>query len=287
MIRSNWWIAICTASTASVRLRRSLLAVLLLAGLAGPGVLRAQDEKLPKGETILDKYVEVTGGKAAYDKLHNRVIKGTFAVPAQGLELTMGIYEASPNKTYMVLESDAIGKIEKGTEGDLAWELNPMTGPRLQEGEEKAVALRGATFDAVQNWRKLYKQAECVGLETIDGKPCYKVVLTAKAGPPETRYYDKESNLIVKTEMNMPSPMGSIPIESYASDYKRVDGILMAHKVRVLAMGVERNMMFESVEHNVKLPEDRFKLPAEIQALVDSAKEKPKTDTESGKPQKP
>lgn len=287
MIRSTPWTVTRIASTASARLRRTSLAVLLLAGLAGPNVLRAQEEKLPKGEAILDKYVEVTGGKAAYDQLSNRVVKGTFAVPAQGLELSLAIYEAKPDKSYTMLESDAIGKIEKGTNDGVAWELQAMTGPRLLEGDEKAVALRGATFDAAQNWRKLYKKVECVGVEIVDGKPCYKVVLTAKAGPQETRYYDKQSGLVVKTAMDMPSPMGTIPIESYASDYKSVDGILMAHKVRVLAMGMERLMTFTSIEHNVKLPEDRFKLPEEIQALVDAAKEKPATGAESSKPKKP
>ena len=47
---------------------------LVLIGLAGfaPSVF-AQDEPLPKAETILDRYVEVTGGKAAYEKRKNIV----------------------------------------------------------------------------------------------------------------------------------------------------------------------------------------------------------------------
>ena len=43
----------------------------------------------------------------------------------------------------------------------------------LIEGEERALMLRGATFDAVPDWRKLYKQAECIGLEPVDGRASF------------------------------------------------------------------------------------------------------------------
>lgn len=271
----------CGRPTTFAGLIRSILPALVLVCLLGPNVLRAQEDKLPKAETILDKYVEVTGGKAAYAKLNNRVTKATVELLGQGLKFSLTIYAARPNKMYTLTESEAFGKKEGGTDGDVVWEIGLMTGPQIKEGEERALALRGATFDAVQDWRKLYKKAECVGVEAIDGKPCYKVVLTAKEGSPETRYYDKESNLVVKTEMSLKLPMGTIPFESYASDYKRVDRILLPHKARVMVMGSERIMTIESIKHNVEMPKDRFKLPEDIQTLVDKKK------NEKSKPEKP
>ena len=63
--------------------------------------------------------------------------------------------------------------------------------------------------------------------------------------------------------------MGSIPMASFISDYKPVDGVLYAHSVRVVVMGQERVLKTESIRHNVDLPADRFDLPAEIRALTD------------------
>ena len=271
----------CGRPTTFAGLIRSILPALVLVCLLGPSALHAQDDKLPKAEVILDKYVEVTGGKAAYGKLTNRVTKATFEMVGQGLKFSMTIYGARPDKMYAVMESEAFGKIEKGTDGKVAWEINVMTGPQIKEGEERALALRGATFDAVPDWRTLYKKAECVGVETVADKPCYKIVLTPKEGQPETRYYGKESNLLVKIELTLMLPTGTIPFESYASDYKRVDGILIPHKTRVMVMGLERIMTIESVKHNVKMPKDRFKLPEDIQTLVDKKK------NEKSKPEKP
>jgi len=269
----------------------AILPTLLLAGLCAANVHAQRAEKLPKADAILDKYVEVTGGKAAYAKLNNRVSKATFEIPAQGLKADLTVYGARPNKLYTLLESDVLGKIEKGTDGKVAWELNMMTGPQLKEGDERAFLMREATFDSATQWRKLYKKVECVGLEPVDGQPCYKVILTPAEGAPVTRFYDQQSGLLVKTQTSITVPMGTIPVESYASDYKPVDGVLFPHKVRVLAMGMERLITTHSVEHNIKMPKERFKLPEDIQVLIEKQRseqaEVTGEDKPAGEPKKP
>ena len=245
---------------------------LLLGWAGGANLVLASDEDLPKGEVILDKYVEATGGKAAHEKLHNRVVKGTFEMPAMGMKAAMTGYSAEPNKSYFLMESDALGKIEEGTNGDVAWATAPMTGPRCKEGADKARALRDADLHADVNWRKHFKEAKCVGVEDIDGRPCYKVVMTPSEGEPLTCYYDKQSHLLSKVDVTFEGPMGKMPIEVFSTDYKKVDGILMSHTTRVKVMGQERVLKIESIQHNVDIPADRFKLPDEIQALVDAAK---------------
>ena len=149
-------------------LSTSMLLTLVLVCFAAPGVLLASEDERPSAEAILDKYVEVTGGKAAYAKLNNRLTKATFEMVGQGLKFSMTIYAARPNKMYTLMESEAFGKIEKGTDGELAWEINVMTGPQIKEGEERALLLRGAAFDAVPGWRKLYKKVESFGIEDIN-----------------------------------------------------------------------------------------------------------------------
>ena len=56
-------------------------------------------------------------------------------------------------------------------------------------------------------------------MEPIDGAVCYRVVLTPKEGQPETRYYDKKTSLLVRTNMIMKTEMGEIPAEMSVSDY--------------------------------------------------------------------
>ena len=228
----------------------------------------AQSDDLPKAETILDRYIEVTGGRAAYEKLKNRVSKGTFDIAAAGIKGTIMLYQAAPDKLYSITELPGMGTVKEGSNGTVAWEQNPMMGPHLKQGKEKATALREAAFNAELHWRKLFKKVQTKGIEDVNGKPAYKVELTPVEGNPETRYFDKESGLHVKTTTVYPSQMGDIPAEVLVRDYKEVDGVKIAHKIVLDFAMQEMVLTFEKIEHNVDLPKDRFDLPADIKALL-------------------
>ena len=233
-----------------------------------PSILHAAEEKMPEGETILDRYVEATGGMEAYEDINNRVTRGTFEIVQAGIKATMTIYHARPNRMYTLLESDALGKIEKGSNDEVAWELSVMSGPRIMEGQEKAGILLDATFDKFANWRKIYEKAECIGVETINSNPCFKVVMTPKTGKPPTLYFDCETNLLVKVKSIIEHQMGDIPIEVFISYYIKVDSILISKKSKVKVMNQERIITIDSIEHNAEIPKDIFTLPNEIYALV-------------------
>lgn len=242
-------------------------ALLICAG----ALFAAADDALPKAETVLDHYVEVTGGKAAYEKRKTEITTGTFEMPAQGLKGTMTRYSAAPDKSYSVIELEGIGKMEQGTLNGIAWDKNPMLGPRIKSGEEKAQGLREAIFNGAMNWRKAYSKVETVGLETLDGDECYKLVLTPAEGKPETTYFSKKTGLQVKTTTTAVSPQGEVPVEVTVSDYKEFAGVLQPTKMLQKAAGLEFTITIDSVKVNPDLPADRFEPPAEIKALMNKA----------------
>ena len=232
----------------------------------------AQDT-LPKGEAVLDKYVEATGGKAAYAKVHNSSTKGRMEIAGQGVKGDLTVYGAEPSKMYSVFVIDGVGKIEEGTDGKVAWSLSALQGARVKEGEEKALALRAANFNNHLNWKQFYKSAETTGLETLDGKPCYKVLLTPLEGKPETQYYEKDSGLLVRQTGSVKTPMGEVPVDATVSDYRAESGILMPHLLKQSVAGQQLLFTFASIKFNVEIANDRFDLPPEIKALL-SRKEK-------------
>jgi hypothetical protein len=62
--------------------------------------------------------------------------------------------------------------------------------------------------------------------------------------------------------------MGDIPVETIVSDYKKVDGISLPFKSVQKALGSEFTVTLEKVEHNAKLPDNRFDLPDDIKQLI-------------------
>jgi hypothetical protein len=252
-----------------IRIALATLAFFAAAAIA-PASLAGE---LPKAEKILDKYVEATGGMKAYKKVENRVIKASMELPGQGVSLDMTIYMAKGKLSYTLIESEMIGKMEKGTNGEVAWETSMMTGPRILEGAERSLALQSATLDLMVYWKDNFKSAETVGEEVVKERPCYKVLMVPNEGSEQTIFFDKESGLIAKTVMTVESPMGNVPLQSYADDYREVDGILMAFRGDVEVVGQKRVFTMTSVEQNVELPEDRFALPEAIKSLLDKPAE--------------
>jgi hypothetical protein len=246
---------------------RKLFLALLLAPIA---LCNAQDT-LPSAETILNKFLDATGGRAALEKRHNQVEHGTVEMAAMGIKGDLIIYEAEPNKNRMVIDLTGIGKIESGTDGTVAWENNPLQGPRVKQGVELVDALRDATFNAALSVQKLYSKIETTGTETTEGHDCYKVVLTPKEGNPTAEYYDKTSGLLVKTSATRTTAMGDVAVEMVFDDYRKDGDLVLPHKLTQRLAQTEIQILVEKTEVNVDLPKGVFDPPAEIQELAKKA----------------
>ena len=62
-------------------------------------------------------------------------------------------------------------------------------------------------------------------MPAVEGAECYEIVLTPDQGEPVAWFLDVKSLLLVKTE----SKVGDTIIETYPSDYREVDGVLLPY----------------------------------------------------------
>jgi hypothetical protein len=255
-------------NTIKQTLRRTV-ALTLACALLTSGPLLAE-ETAPTGEQILDRYIEATGGRAAYDKLDNRHSVMTLDIAGLGLSLDIDVYQAKPNLFYSHVSSPATGDIERGTDGTIFWEKSTMTGGRILEGAELADAVREANFDKFVYWKKLYESAEYIGSDTVDGVLCQKVVLTPKEGFPLTLSFDAGTGLLIQVETTIQHQMGEIPMVAKSSDYREVDGIKVPYVNEVIVVGQSRVITQKLMEHNVEIPDSVFQVPEDIQAMVDA-----------------
>jgi hypothetical protein len=235
----------------------------------------AQD--LPKAETLFEKYVEVTGGKAGYAKRRSEVARGIVRMAAAGVTGTVEIYSQAPNSQVVVMDVQGVGKIEQGTNGSVAWESSAIMGPRVKSGQERAEALREALFNIPLNWRKLYLKLETVSAETVEGHDCYKVVATPNlaGGKPEYFWFDRTSGLNVKIKRTSLTSMGEIPAELVYDNYKKFGAVSQPTTMLQRAGTQEVMILLQSVETNVAIPAARFVPPAEIRQLMTPASATP------------
>jgi hypothetical protein len=237
----------------------------------GALVSLAAGADVPTGESLIDKFIENSGGSAAYAKTKNTAMSGTVAMPAQNISGSVTIFEEG-DKSYTAMDFAGIGKIEEGFDGQTAWQNSALQGPRILEGDEKISAQRGATLGLINNWKQVYSEARNLGPDSVDGKPAWKVEMIAKEGKPETFYFDRESGLLVRISAVFSTPMGQITTDARMSDYKPVNGIMTPFTLTEQAMNQNIVMHFRNVAYNATIPKNQFELPQAVKDLMNNRK---------------
>lgn len=228
----------------------------------------AGKDGLPKAETILDGYVEATGGEKAYGKLKSRVIRGSVTLGEVGLSGKIETWHQAPDRYYSKVSLGALGETETGYDGRTAWKVTLGSASKIT-GPERAFFVREATFNADLRWRELTKTVETVGIEDVNGKPAYKIKAVTTDGHAMYLYYDKYSNLLVRVDANVVTELGQVDVEVYPSDYREVDGVLIPHVVTQRMIGMLQTVRVDSVEFNVKIPAEKFETPRAVKQLKD------------------
>lgn len=232
----------------------------------------AQTNPLPTAESILDAYAAKCGGREALARISNRRTTATLkmaVMPVPG-EVTSTVTKAGPYR--VVVETPGLGRIEYGSDGRTIWEINPMSGPRIWEGQagQRFKILYG--LDLPIRWREVFKKVEGAELATVGGKPAFKVQALTLEDYPVAYYFDQASGLLVKTEYSVELATGPSLSTVLLSDYRPVDGILFPFTQVRREVGQEMSLTFKSVEFNLELPQETFALPDAILKLQKAGK---------------
>lgn len=244
--------------------RRSHLrsALGLLLGLALPPCAMAQEvapaAELPSAESILDRYIEITGGAAAYESRMSEVSTGTFQIVSAGLTGQLQVF-AEPGLMRTTIELPGVGLIEAGVKDGVAWRVDPIAGPSILQGFEAEFTIMSSELGAAARWREQYKAVETAGIEDVNGEPAYRVVLTLPGGS-VTNFYSVDSGLLSKTTLG--------PVELSYHDYMDFAGILTPSRIVQMAAGQRVVIGVTSVEANGEILDAVFDPPESVQALL-------------------
>lgn len=258
--------------------RGVLLAVGMIAVLL-PGWSRAQApvakatiKAVPASltaESILEKSITASGGKAALGNIRTMVQKASISRYEQKFTLngTMETQVKYPGKVYIrqQLSINAQGnKIdilsEMGLENNQGWrredgKLRDLTSLECDQLKEQT------RLSEQLNWKERYTKADLIGVRQVDKKDAYALRLTPKTGKPVVMYYDAATFLLVRMDMMMETPNGTMPVESYYTDYRTIGGIKMAHQIRQRIANIEMTVKMTSIQVNSNVPDTQFAKP--------------------------
>jgi outer membrane lipoprotein-sorting protein len=211
---------------------------------------------------IIQKMIDATGGKKALESIDDSTITGMMELVQQGLSGEITIYKKEPNK--MRLDIEIMGMlITQAYDGNLAWWVNPQTGATEEMPADEAAGMKRDALprDAAFNPEKYGITFNYKGKEQIEGKDHFVIDQTYADGFVATLYVDSETYLLTKSKGTLSSAMGEAEFEQHASEYKKVHGVVIAHKFVTYMNGAEaRVLTITDVQYNTGLEDSLFEM---------------------------
>jgi hypothetical protein len=230
---------------------------------------KARKENLPSADAVLDRHIEATGGIKAIKVHKYRTIEGDFEFVGAGLAGTFKIQQAAPNLFLLTLSAPQGFNISTGYDGEVAWSIDPMEGPRLFEGDVLAETKKDSDFYSDLNYAEHYPTREMLGKEEFNGTMCHKLKLTTADGITKESFYAIDTGLYAGQRGEIVAPQGKMKAIVTAEDYKTVDSLKLPHKVVVTLPDFHfKRVMTTSKMSHEEFSKDVFELPKEIQTLV-------------------
>jgi predicted Zn-dependent peptidase len=204
-------------------------------------------------ETVLSDYMAALGDPASVEAVQRSKVVMTASI--QGMSMEMAIYRESPSR--MAVVNSMMGSVMQQSVFD------GSKGVNIQMGQKTAMAggeLEDMKVDALQFPEKEYKKlgvaTELKGMELVNGKKAYKILVQYPSGSKKTVYFDAQSSLKIReieTE-------GEASIVSDYDDYKVVSGVKIPHSVVITgAAPFPLSLQATAVEINGSIDANLFK----------------------------
>ena len=228
--------------------------VFVLAGLVAFTALNAQSL-----DEIVKKYSEANH----QDKVAAMTtIKITAKMSMMGMDLPMEMWMKNPDKIKTVtnFNGQEIISVFDGTKG---YSLNPMTGSadpvEMTPDQIKQTQNSNMFKNFMANYLKEGKLT-LEGEENVNNKPAFKVKADLDGGNSTYMFIDKETYLLAKTSATVNQGGTAVTVDSYPTDYKEMNGIMLPMKTTSSAQGMDFVLVFDKVEVNIPMEDSIFKI---------------------------
>lgn len=200
-------------------------------------------------KTVLDKYIDVIGGRKAVEGVKTMEMEAVAEV--QGMQLSMKTVNTAKRQSLMTLSMGEMVIQKEVFDGEKGYQM--AQGVRTDLGEEE---IKDAKVNA-HPFKELFPEnATLVRSEDVDGKPAY--VITFGDGKTEN-YYDKESGLLIQAVTSFEMMGQNLQSIITFDDYKTIDGIKIPFKMEQSVGPQTLKITVQNIELNNAVSDDLFK----------------------------
>lgn len=216
----------------------------------------------PSGNSVMAKYLEALGGKAALEKVATRVEKGN-AVLAGGRRLPIEILAKSPDERVSVMHT-ANGDSVTAFNGHVGWLAAPGRPLREMSASDQYAARLDATVMFPTNLAAMFDELKLQPHpETVDGHAATVVWGLTKGQPPVRLYFDPQSGLLLRMLHYIDTALGLNPIQVDYSDYRDVGGVKTPYRWTIARPSGAFTIQLDEVQNNAPIDASKFVEPAQ------------------------
>lgn len=216
---------------------------------------------------ILNSYVQATGGLDRRKKLSTLEIQGSLNLVPRLSPLGDDFYywQKSPDNDLFKLDLRSHGSSWIGHQHGQPVSRHNVEGAGMMNDVSIFVMEHSLYVLTEWDWADQYTKIELLGAAMVDGKRAFAIGFTPVKGNREIRYFDPQTFLLIRIDQaqRVRSSKGeeaAYEIETYFSDYKEIDGLLLPRTVtfRCSACGIQLNL--ERITTNAPVEDATFVL---------------------------
>ena len=244
---------------------------------------------LPSAESILDKYIQASGGVQRLAALTSFVGKGTsVGFGGFGGGGAVEIVARAPDKRSTIIlfkKKTGRGDQIRAYDGSIGWVRTPLN--VLGEFQLAGSDLDGARFDAQLSFPGQIKQIltnlRSAPTTSISDLPApesqsslqkdiklgqnHSVEVVQGNGPRGllvTLYFDSQTGLLLRELRYGSSPIGRIPTQIDFTDYRDVNGVKLPFRITYVWLDGRDSIELNEIKTNVPIDEAKFGKPAPL-----------------------
>jgi len=234
--------------------RHAAIAIALLSTLF---VHAARSEITPQAREVVERYAEVTGGRAARDSVRTIRTRGR----AVGFEVAADrtSYAALPWRTASELADDTGYRILEGYDGTTFWRRTPRGGFTHRAGVD-LIFQEGQSYFENQQWLSSDQGGgllEVTGTGTDSAGECTIVEATPPVGPPRRLWFNARTGLLDREILTM----NGVTTSREFSDYRRVGTTMWPFRIEFRGAKADFVLDLDSLFVNEPIAASRFELP--------------------------
>ncbi|GAA5036001.1 hypothetical protein GCM10011506_31440 [Marivirga lumbricoides] len=214
--------------------------------------------KIPEGvtaQTVMADYFKALGGKDKLKAIKNMKLVYDASVQGQSLSINEikkdGALKQEVGMSGMVLTKTVVN-------GDKVKIVMQGQEVPLPEEAKKDVIASAKIFPELY-FDEMGITYELKSILDLDGETAYAVEVNMPSGTKATYYYSADSGLKLKTASVQKGPQGEVTVSEEYKAYEERNGIMIPTK-KLLNQGFPINTTLKSVEFNVDLADDTFKI---------------------------